>query len=185
MCGIAGFFGPRDRRLLEAMTWDLRRRGPDSAGYFEHDAASLGHRRLAIIDVATGDQPLARGLAVMVYNGELYNYKELRQELAASGERFKTASDTEVLLAAFLRWGLAALPRLNGIFAFAVFEPDKRWLTLARDHLGVKPLRYRIAGERLYFASETRALFRTPGFKREPRARAIDALLALRYEPEG
>ncbi len=185
MCGICGFVGPRDRRLLEGMTWDLRRRGPDSAGYFEDERASLGHRRLAIIDVATGDQPLARGGAIFVYNGELYNYKELRAELARSGESFKTASDTEVVLAAFQRWGLAALPRLNGIFAFAVWEPARRRLVLARDHLGVKPLRYRLAGERLYFASETRALFRTPGFRREPRARAIDALLAFRYEPEG
>ncbi len=187
MCGICGFVGPRDRRLLEGMTWDLRRRGPDSAGFHEDQEASLGHRRLAIIDVATGDQPLGlgSGRAIVVYNGELYNYKELRSELVAMGEPFRTASDTEVVLRAFERWGLEALPRFNGIFAFAVWEPARKRLTLARDHLGVKPLRYRIVGERLYFASETRALFRTPGFRRTPRARAVDALLALRYEPEG
>ncbi|HZU99798.1 MAG TPA: asparagine synthase (glutamine-hydrolyzing) [Planctomycetota bacterium] len=187
MCGICGFVGPRDRPLLEGMTWDLRRRGPDSAGFHEDAHASLGHRRLAIIDLATGDQPLGDGPGrpLLVYNGELYNYKELRAELVRAGDRFRTASDTEVVLRAFERWGQDGLARLNGIFAFAVWEPARRRMTLVRDHLGIKPLRYRIAGERLYFASETRALFRTPGFRRMPRARAVDALLALRYEPEG
>jgi asparagine synthase (glutamine-hydrolysing) len=170
------------------MTWDLRRRGPDSAGFFEDDHASLGHRRLAIIDLVTGDQPIAGDgpdAPWIVSNGELYNYRALADELRSLGVRFRTTSDTEVLLKAFQRWGTKALTRFEGIFAFAVWEPRARRLTLARDHLGVKPLRYRVVGERIYFASETRALFRTPGFRRQPRAHALDALLALRYEPDG
>ena len=174
MCGIAGFLtvapGRDDRELLARMTGALAHRGPDDHGLFVDPAAgvALGHRRLAIVDLSPrGHQPMASasGSRVVVYNGEIYNFRALRGELAAAGARFVGDSDTEVLLAAVERWGLeAAVRRLVGIFAFALWDAPTRTLHLVRDHLGVKPLHYARVPGGVAFGSELRALRRHPGF---------------------
>ena len=171
MCGIAGFLGPWPRALAAAMTDALAHRGPDGAGVF-HDAAAeiaLGHRRLSIIDLSeSGAQPmqLAGGRYTITYNGEIYNYRELRAELAAGGVTFRSTSDTEVLLALYARHGAKCVERLNGIFAFAVWDAERRSLFLARDHLGVKPLYYAALPQGFLFASELKALTLCPDVPR-------------------
>jgi asparagine synthase (glutamine-hydrolysing) len=168
VCGIAGFTVPRGlpprRRLgehgpvLRRMTASLRHRGPDAQTGVLLDGAALGHSRLAIVDLEGGAQPMrdpATGVT-LVYNGEVFNYVELRGEL--HGYPFQTRSDTEVLLAAWLRWGPACLDRLNGQFAFALYDPRDGALWLARDRVGILPLHYAQAGDRIAFASEAKAL---------------------------
>lgn len=188
MCGIAGFYDNAapaggDGRL-ERMTAVLRHRGPDGVGGWSEGCVALGHRRLAIIDVATGAQPMvsACGRYVISYNGELYNYLELKQALAADYQ-FRTASDTEVLLAAFSKWGEACFEKLNGIFAVAVYDRRGRRLVLARDVFGVKPLYHARSGGALYFASEMKAILAAePGLARLSRA-GLAAALEWRYFP--
>src|SRR5574341_1528527 len=149
MCGIVGWIGPNlahQRATFEAAVELLAHRGPDDAGVWQDSDALLGHRRLSIIDLsAAGHQPMLHpGMgAVISYNGEIYNYLELRRELEALGHRFASESDTEVLLAAYLQWGAACLSRLNGMWAFAIWLPGKRKLFFARDRFGVKPFYYR------------------------------------------
>jgi len=167
VCGIVGIVNlavdsaPPDRGELARMVEALRHRGPDEIGIYRDVAAGLGHARLSIIDVPLGRQPMldASGDHVVVYNGELYNYLELREELLAHGHRFRTRSDTEVLLAAWKQWGEGALERFNGQWAFALWEVAARRLVLSRDRLGIRPLHYCEHGGRLYFASEVKALF--------------------------
>jgi asparagine synthase (glutamine-hydrolysing) len=170
VCGICGFLGPRDPRLLRAMAGTLRHRGPDDDGFFESDAASLGFRRLAIIDLETGGQPMstARGRLHLVYNGEIYNYRELRAELERAGRRFRTRSDTEVALHAYAEWGPEAFRRFNGMWAIALLDRRgaRPQLVLCRDHFGIKPLFYARSGRRLLFASEIKAILEDPGFPR-------------------
>ena len=168
MCGIAGVVGP-DPSLegISAMLDSLAHRGPDGAGQVIRDArVGLGHRRLAVIDLSDdASQPMrsASGCEVIL-NGEIYNYIELRAELASGGAVFRTSSDTEVLLAAYERWGRECLGRLNGMFAFALYDPTRRTLLLARDRFGEKPLYYhRTAGGTFLFASEIKALLAYPG----------------------
>jgi asparagine synthase (glutamine-hydrolysing) len=162
VCGIAGVFHiDRPRRpLLERMAAALEHRGPDSGGFHERGHAGLAVRRLRIIDLLTGDQPITSACtgATIVYNGELYNYRELRAELEAAGHRFTTAADTEVILHFYEEHGVAAFSRLNGIFAFAIDDPRDESLVLARDHVGVKPLYHADAAGGLVFASEPKAL---------------------------
>jgi asparagine synthase (glutamine-hydrolysing) len=152
MCGICGFTGRRDPALLRAMAASIRHRGPDDDGFFETDGASLGFRRLAIIDLDTGAQPMSTdgGLLHLVFNGEVYNYRELRAELEAEGRRFTTRSDSEVALQAYAQWGPAAFARFNGMWAIALL--DRRGaqpeLVLCRDHFGIKPLFYAAHDER-------------------------------------
>ena len=170
MCGICGFMGRRDSTLLRAMTGSLRHRGPDDDGFYESDEASLGFRRLAIIDLDTGDQPMStdRGRVHIVYNGEIYNYRELRAELEAEGRRFRTKSDTEVALHAYAQWGPEAFRRFNGMWAIALLDrrgPQPQ-LVLCRDHFGIKPLFYAEHGHRLVFASEIKAILEDPTFPR-------------------
>lgn len=155
MCGIAGVYGPGDVR---AMTRRLAHRGPDDEGFYESGEVRLGARRLAVIDLETGHQPLATadGSHWIVYNGELFNYLELRAELEALGHAFRTKSDTEVVVTAYRAWGARCLERFVGMFAFAVW--DGRELFLARDRLGEKPLFYARDGARFLFASEIKAL---------------------------
>src|SRR5437764_10668555 len=168
MCGICGFAGAADEGLIRSMTDVLAHRGPDDDGVkcFRGNtatAASLGHRRLAIIDPdARSAQPMsyADGRYWITYNGELYNYRELREGLRRDGFTFRTESDTEVLLAAYARDGAEALSRLNGIFAFAVWDAERGELFLARDRLGVKPLYYALVDGVLYFASEVKSILR-------------------------
>src|SRR5215471_227248 len=155
MCGIAGFLhrdgSPGSPVRLKAMTDAIAHRGP----------AGLGHRRLAIIDLSPlGKQPMTTpdGRFTMVYNGEIYNYQELRSELTMRGRSFVSRTDSEVLLHAFAEWGLGSLRRLNGMFAFAIWDHEKEVLTLVRDRFGVKPLYYAEIGDTLLFASEIKGL---------------------------
>ena len=161
MCAINGF-NFSDRGLMEKMNERTRHRGPDDEGVFTSDGISLGSRRLAIIDTSpAGHQPMSTpdGRYAMVYNGELYNFPELRQELEAKGVKFRSHSDTETLLELFAREGPACLSRLNGIFAFAIWDNFEKKLFLARDPAGVKPLYYYFDGRRFIFSSEAKAVF--------------------------
>lgn len=169
MCGIVGAFSLDGGRAIpldpvRAAMASMALRGPDAEGLYSAPGVVLGHRRLSIIDLQTGQQPLvdrASG-AVIVFNGEIYNFRELRAELCRAGRAFLTTSDTEVLLQAYLEWGARALDRLSGMFAFAVWEPAHERLFLARDRLGVKPLFYSVRGGRLFFASSMAALLCFP-----------------------
>ncbi len=168
VCGIAGFFGPPDQQLLERMTSAIRHRGPDDHGFSESPRISLGMRRLSIIDVAGGHQPMetADGKLRIVYNGEIYNYREVRAELIEKGHLFRTESDTEVLLEAYAEWGTDCFRRLNGMWAAAIADLRDTSLVLCRDHFGIKPLYYAAAGERLLFASEVKSLWQDPALPR-------------------
>lgn len=161
MCGICGFTGVKNDGLLKAMTASLAHRGPDEDGFFsDEDRVSLGMRRLKVIDLATGSQPIFnedRTVAV-VFNGEIYNFRELRAELEARGHRFATATDTEVLVHLYEERGEDFPKLLRGMFAFALWDSKTRKLLLARDQFGIKPLLYSVRGGRLYFASEIKAL---------------------------
>lgn len=167
MCGIAGIVSLRDGSPppgldeLRAMTGALRHRGPDEFGIYRDARAGLGHARLSIIDLATGQQPLSNedGTLWIAFNGEIFNYLELRDELVALGHRFRTRSDTEVIVHAFEAWGEDAFARLNGQFAVALWDAARERLVLARDRLGVRPLYLCEHAGRLWFASEVRALF--------------------------
>lgn len=140
MCGIAGMIGEiPSRKVLEQMQNTMRRRGPDQKGVWVKHGTALLHNRLAVIDIEGGRQPMQREHAVIVYNGELYNTAEVRTDLAKQGYVFSTHSDTEVVLTAYLAWGEACLERLNGIYAFAVWDMQKQELFFARDRIGVKP----------------------------------------------
>ena len=170
MCGIVGRVGgapvgePEIRRMCDA----IRHRGPDDWGVFTEGGTGLGARRLSIIDIAGGHQPLTNedGSVVVVMNGEIYNYPELRPELEAAGHRFRTQSDTEVILRAWQADGEACVDRLRGMFAFAIWDAHRQVLFLARDRLGKKPLYYWQDGATLVFASEIKALFCHPGPRR-------------------
>jgi asparagine synthase (glutamine-hydrolysing) len=186
MCGIAGFTGPHNRTALESMTEGLHHRGPDTAGYWEGPDVSLGMRRLAIIDVETGQQPVFNedGTIAVVFNGEIYNYIELREALQRAGHRFSTDhSDTEVLVHLYEDHGLAFLHELNGMFAIALWDARRRQLLLARDRLGIKPLYFaRIPGG-VAFGSEPKALLEHPAVSRAPDFTAIHHYLSLKNVP--
>src|SRR6266508_6994741 len=163
MCGICGTASTRraaDPEALAAMSATLAHRGPDSDGTFIDGGAALAARRLSIIDLDTGDQPIANedGTVVVVQNGEIYNYDELTHELRRAGHRFRTHGDTEVLVHAYEEWGTSFPARLRGMFALAIWDASRRRVVLARDPYGIKPLYYRAAGAELHFASELRAL---------------------------
>lgn len=166
MCGIAGIYSPGrhvDPRLVTSMTDAMRHRGPDDAGIevIADGQLALGHRRLSILDLSPlGHQPMvhASGRLWITFNGEIYNFREIRAELASGGETFRSESDTEVILAAYRRWGHECLQRFRGMFALALWDADRERLVLIRDRFGVKPLYYRIADGELRFASEIRGL---------------------------
>lgn len=171
MCGIVGFTNfkknmIRERPVLEAMTSRLRHRGPDASGFWLSEQTALGHRRLVVVDPEGGQQPMVRKQGerscVLVYNGELYNTEDIRLELLAKGYTFQGWSDTEVLLNAYIEWGEDCLEKLNGIFAFAVWDEKKQRLFLARDRIGVKPLFYCSKGDTFLFASELKAVLAHP-----------------------
>lgn len=197
MCGIAGFFGgSRDlagealAAQVASMTDAIIHRGPDDSGCWV-DAAhgvGLGHRRLSILDLSPlGHQPMlsAEGRFVMVFNGEIYNFQSIRRELEAKGHAFKGHSDTEVMLAAFVEWGVeSATQRFNGMFAFALWDRTERVLHLGRDRAGEKPLYYGWAGDRLVFASELKALKHFPGLNTAVDRSALTSLLRFSYIPD-
>jgi asparagine synthase (glutamine-hydrolysing) len=192
MCGIAGIFHcgtvkPVDPARVERMCDALVHRGPDAAGVWTAPGVGLGHRRLSIIDLAGSPQPMhaADGRAVLVFNGEIYNFRELRRELAALGATFRTDGDSEVILAAWQRWGVDCLPRLHGMFAFAIYDTAARTLFLARDRLGVKPLfMAQLSDGSLAFASELKGLLAHPLLRREADPLAIEDYLAWGYVPD-
>jgi asparagine synthase (glutamine-hydrolysing) len=162
MCGIAGIVNTNPARdvAMRRMLDSLAHRGPDGEGIYHDELATLGHRRLSIIDLAGGQQPLrnADRSVMLVCNGEIYNYRELRAELIPHGFHFRSDSDTEVILAAYRHWGLDAVSRFHGMFAFALWDSDQKRLHLCRDRFGVKPLYFTRRSGRLAFASELRAL---------------------------
>jgi asparagine synthase (glutamine-hydrolysing) len=186
MCGIAGVVDlrashPPDANLLELMAGAVRHRGPDEFGIYRDRTAGLAHARLSIIDLATGQQPLSNedGSLWIVYNGEVYNYVELREELRDQGHRFRTASDTEVIVHAYEAWGEAAVNRFNGQFAFALWDRVQRRLFLARDRVGIRPLYYTLDGDTFRFASEVKSLFADPSLSRELDPEGIDQVFTF------
>lgn len=191
MCGIVGLVdrgGIKQaavRRDMKRALERLRPRGPDGEGSYFDKRCALGHRRLAIVDLSkAGAQPMSRGNLVITYNGFIYNFQELRDKLRASGVRFKSASDTEVLLAGWEKWGRKLLPRLIGMFAFAIWNKETGELILARDRFGQKPLLYRWSGGRLAFASELIALQKLEGTNGDIDPASLRLYFALRYLPE-
>ncbi len=183
MCGIAGIAGARDEALVKRMIDTLAHRGPDDEGVYAADGVTLGQRRLSIIDLAAGHQPMgnAEGTVWISYNGEVYNFRELRRELEDKGHAFRTDSDTEVIIAAYEEYGEDCVRRLRGMFAFALWDARSETLLLARDHVGVKPLYYAHADGRLLFASEMKAILAVPGVSREIDFEALDDYLAFLY----
>lgn len=188
MCGIAGFFGAYDARLLDAMNSIQKHRGPDDVGVW-HDpkhCVGLAHCRLSIIDLSpSGRQPMwdLERRAVITYNGEIYNYRELKAGLEADGFRFKSTSDTEVILNLYLRYGVDCLSMLNGIFAFALWDAQRKKLLVARDGLGVKPFYYAVTKRGFAFASEIKALLQVPGLSRKLDPEAILYYMAYLFAP--
>jgi asparagine synthase (glutamine-hydrolysing) len=192
MCGIAGIFHcgipkPVDPARIVRMTGAMTHRGPDGEGVWTAPGIGLGHRRLSIIDLAGSPQPMpsADGRAMLVFNGEIYNYRELRRELEGLGARFRTQGDSETILAAWRQWGPACLQRLNGMFAFAIYDLDRRELFLARDRLGVKPLFTAMLSDgSLAFASELKGLLAHPLLRRDVDPLAVEDYLAWGYVPD-
>ena len=189
MCGIAGIAdisgAPVDPALLQAMTRVQAHRGPDGEGFVHRGAAGLGHRRLAIIDLATGDQPMANddGSVWIAFNGEIYNYREIRADLQARGLRFRTTSDTEAILRAYEADGPACVHRLRGMFAFAILDERARRVFLARDRAGIKPLVYAWDGHRLLFASELKGILEDPDVSRDLDLDALGDYFTHHYIP--
>lgn len=190
MCGIAGVLGyPASpgitRAMVERMGESICHRGPDDRGTFADDDVAIGLQRLSVIDIAGGHQPMATadGAVHIVFNGEIYNYRELRASLQSEGESFRTASDTEVILHLYRRHGLAGFDALNGMFAIAIWDQRSRELHLVRDRMGVKPLYYYWDGRVFGFASEIKALFQIPDVAKEVEPRAIWDYLTFRYVP--
>ena len=192
MCGIAGIMdiaGVRGiaRDLVWRMNETQHHRGPDEGGLHLEPGLGLGHRRLSIIDLSTGQQPLFNedGSVVVVFNGEIYNYQELIPELTRCGHRFRTRSDTEVIVHAWEQWGEACVERFRGMFAFALWDRARETLFLARDRLGVKPLHYALLPDGLLvFGSELKSLLAHPDLKRDLDPLAIEEYFALGYVPE-
>lgn len=192
MCGIAGIFHaetpkPVDPVRVERMCNAMVHRGPDGAGVWTAPGVGLGHRRLSIIDLEGSPQPMlsADGRAAIVFNGEIYNFGELRRELEAGGAKFRTNGDTETILAAWQRWGPDCLNRLDGMFVFALYDLDKRQLFLARDRFGVKPLfMAQLSDGGLAFASELKGLLAHPLLRRRVDPQALDAYMTWGYVPD-
>ena len=172
MCGICGATGPSANTRVARMVKLLSHRGPDATGTWSNEHISIGHTRLSIIDLTTGEQPMqyANGALRISFNGEIYNYQSLRQQLQGRGHTFATTSDTEVIAAAFSEWGVRCVDKLIGMFAFAIWDERNKKLFLARDRLGIKPLYYQEHGGTFAFASETKALLTTStgGFTVDP-----------------
>jgi asparagine synthase (glutamine-hydrolysing) len=187
MCGIAGFTGYKEdaRTLIFSMLGEIEHRGPDDDGILVDRDTAIGMRRLSIIDVAHGKQPITTqdGVFSILYNGEIYNYAELRKELETLGARFITNSDTEAILIGYQVWGVDCLNRLRGMFACAIYDHRDGSLFVARDRIGIKPLYYAIIDNKFIFASEIKALLKHPAIAKEVNPLAIDDYLSLRYVP--
>lgn len=185
MCGIAGF-NFEDLTLVQRMCDIMAHRGPDGEGYYTHKSVTLGHRRLSIIDLDTGDQPIYNedGSIVVVYTGEIYNFRNLRTELEIHGHRFVTESDTEVIVHAYEEYGYDCVRLFNGMFAFALYDSEKKILFLARDRCGIKPLHYTLLKDGTFlFASEIKALLQYGRVKAEMDPYSLHCIINLRYIP--
>jgi len=186
MCGIAGF-NFEDKELVKRMCDVISHRGPDDEGYYINKCVSLGHRRLSIIDIETGKQPIYNedGSVVIVYNGEVYNFKELRKELEDKGHKFYTTSDTEVLVHAYEEYGDFFVKKLNGMFAFAIWDDNKKKLLLGRDITGIKPLHYILLNDSTFiFGSEIKSIIQYEKVKREVDLQSLHHFINLRYVPK-
>ncbi len=190
MCGIVGFVNLKrniktanDKEILENMMQTIARRGPDEDGLYQDEHVAMGHKRLIVIDPEGGKQPMNycyhENTYTIVYNGQLYNAKELKQELEESDFTFETHSDTEVLLKGFIHWGYEIVHKMNGIFAFAIWDSKKQELFFARDHFGVKPFYYTVKDDTFVFASEVKALFAFPHIEAKIDKEGIGELFAL------
>ena len=195
MCGIAGFvessattfpFDPdTSRGLVHRMCDVIRHRGPDDEGVWVDEGVALGMRRLSIIDLSTGHQPIHNEdrSVWIVFNGEIYNFRELRRELEAAGHRFYTSTDTEVIVHAYEQWGKEAIGRLRGMFGLAIWDTTSRTLLVARDRIGIKPMHYATANGRFYFGSEIKSLLEAPDLPRDLDPAALDHYLSFLYTP--
>ncbi|HST47997.1 asparagine synthase (glutamine-hydrolyzing) [Jatrophihabitans sp.] len=192
MCGITGWvsFGRdlrHEARTLDAMTETMACRGPDARGTWIDQHAALGHRRLAVIDLVGGAQPMTvhtdRGDVTLTYSGEVYNYVELREELAGQGERFTTASDTEVVLRGYLRWGPQVAERLNGMYAFAIWDAREQKLVMIRDRMGIKPLFFHRTSDGVLFGSEQKAILANPIAPRVVDTDGLREILSYAFTP--
>src|ERR1041384_1540641 len=194
MCGIAGFVNEQDapparerELVLDAMCQVIKHRGPDDQGTFIADNVALGMRRLSIIDLAGGHQPISNedGTATIVFNGEIYNYRELQKELTARGHKFQTNSDTEAIIHAYEEFGPACVEHLRGMFAFAIWDSRARRLFIARDRAGEKPLYHTLTPEGTFvFGSELKCLLEHREVRREVDPEALDAYLTFGYVPD-
>lgn len=183
MCGISGILGREDKNQIEKMLSTIRHRGPDGKGIIVDENISLGHARLSIIDLSEkGKQPMSNeeGNIWLSVNGEIYNYKELREELLGKGHIFHSHSDSEVIVHAYEEYGLEFVSRLRGMFAFALYDMSKTRLVLVRDPIGKKPLYYWYNGDLLIFASEIKAILET-GIPKEVNFDALWGYLAYQY----
>ena len=185
ICGVAGGDPAGGRDLVFRMCAAMMHRGPDDEGIVQLDRVALGMRRLSIIDVEGGHQPMHNedSTVWVVQNGEIYNHLELRKLLIGAGHSFNTQSDTEVLVHGYEEWGEELVQKLNGMFAFAIYDPRRDSVFLARDRVGIKPLHYAIDGDRLVFASELKALLRDPALRKGIDPAALDDYLATSSFP--
>lgn len=194
MCGIAGFIDVHSRldgveraTVLDRMCRVIRHRGPDDQGVHIEPSVALGMRRLSIIDLAGGHQPMSGedGTITVVFNGEIYNYRELKCELEARGHRFQTDSDTETIVHAYEEFGSSCVNHLRGMFAFAIWDKRERRLFVARDRVGKKPLYYALTKQGTFvFGSEVKSLLEHPEVEREIDAQALDAYISFGYVPD-
>jgi len=186
MCGIAGIVGPQaQRHVAQAMVRSVAHRGPDGYGLHQDGNTFIGQTRLSIIDLVTGDQPMPNEdeSIWVVYNGEIYNFPQLRRELEAKGHRFRSTSDTEILVHGYEEYGLDLLPKLDGSFAFALWDSFRQRLLLVRDYFGIKPLHYYFDGQTLRFGSEIKVILQDPTVPRQVDIQALHYFLNLRYIP--
>lgn len=188
MCGICGFTGQiKDREnVIQGMADVITHRGPDSEGFFLDDYITMGFKRLSIIDLDTGDQPIYNEdkSLVLTFNGEIYNYKDLRKELISLGHKFTTESDSEVLVHGFEEWDEELLPKLRGMFTFAIYNKTTKALFVARDPFGIKPMHYTMIGDDFCYASEIKSILEHPSFEKEFNYKALDAYLSYQYCPQ-
>lgn len=185
MCGIAGFMGQVENRadVIRNMTEVITHRGPDSDGFFTDDNISMGFRRLSIIDLGAGHQPIYNEdkSLVLTFNGEIYNYKDLRKELIAKGHKFYTDTDSEVLVHGFEEWKEDMLPKLRGMFGFAIYNTNDNSLFIARDFFGIKPMHYTQIGNDFVYASEIKSILEYPKFEKKFNRKALDSYLSFQY----
>lgn len=185
MCGIAGFMGQVENRadVIRNMTEVITHRGPDSDGFFMDDNISMGFRRLSIIDLGAGHQPIYNEdkSLVLTFNGEIYNYKDLRKELIAKGHKFYTDTDSEVLVHGFEEWKEDMLPKLRGMFGFAIYNTKDNSLFIARDFFGIKPMHYTQIGNDFVYASEIKSILEYPKFEKKFNRKALDSYLSFQY----